>query len=232
MKFVEICWFGCLAFLLLGNNMFVVGQDFHAQHPSDHPRVWNLSDIQAHPSSQVITSQTFLIDDQEDQNKSEDESNKFPTAGVTGFFHLDSGWFSQDDLNRTTLGDINDGTGFRRARLAAKGFVAEDIQYILEFDFAQSQARFVDVWMQIDGTRLGNVRIGRFRQPFGMAELTSVRELPFLERPLTFTQSPFRQTGVMLFDARPDESGTWAVAGYRFLSDNFGNVFADTGAYD
>ena len=52
-----------------------------------------------------------------------------------------------------------------------------------------------------------------------------------MERPVTFTQSPFRQTGVMLFDTRPDESGTWAIAGYRFLSDNFGNVFADNGGY-
>ena len=35
----------------------------------------------------------------------------------------------------------------------------------------------------------------------------------------------------MLFDTRPDELGTWAISGYRFLSDNFGNVFADSGGY-
>ncbi len=155
----------------------------------------------------------------------------YPTASITGFFHLDSAWFDQDSLNRATLGDINDGLGFRRARLAAVGNVSQDIQFVLEFDFAQSQARFVDVWVQANKTRFGNVRIGRFRQPFGLSELTSVRELPFLERPLTFTQSPFRQTGVMLFDTNADETGTWAVSGYRFLSDNFGNVFADSGGY-
>lgn len=167
---------------------------------------------------------------QEDQSSNE-EDNKFPSVDVTGFFHLDSAWFSQDELNRTVLGDINDGLGFRRARLAARGNVTEDISYIMEFDFAQSQARFVDVWLQVNKTRLGNVRIGRYRQPFGMSELTSVRELPFLERPVTFTQSPFRQTGVMLFGTQPNDSGTWAISGYRFLSDNFGNVFADSGGY-
>lgn len=161
----------------------------------------------------------------------EEDEKKFPTARLTGFFHLDSAWFSQDDLNRQTLGDIDDGLGFRRARLAARGEVAEDISYILEFDIAQSQARFVDVWLQANNTRWGNVRIGRFRQPFGMSELTSVRELPFLERPVTFTQSPFRQTGVMLFGTRPNDWGTWALSGYRFLSDNFGNVFSDSGGY-
>ncbi len=126
-----------------------------------------------------------------DEKAKEDE---FPSIKVSGFFQLDAGYFSQDAANKETLGDIDDGLGFRRARLAAKGNVAEDTSYIIEFDIAQSQARFVDVWMQQNDTRIGNVRIGRFRQPFGMSELTSVRELPFLERPLSFTQSPFRQT--------------------------------------
>ncbi len=155
----------------------------------------------------------------------------FPSVKVTGFFQLDAGFYSQDSANIATLGDIDDGLGFRRARLAAKGKVSDDVSYIIEFDIAQSQARFVDVWMQLDKTRIGNVRIGRFRQPFGMSELTSVRDLPFLERPLTFAQSPFRQTGVMLFDSSIDQRLTWAVSGYRFLSDNFGNVFADSGGY-
>ena len=159
------------------------------------------------------------------------EEPKFPSVKVSGFFQLDAGYYSQDDTNKLTLGDIEDGLGFRRARLAATGNVADDTSYIIEFDIAQSQARFVDVWMQLDKTRLGNVRIGRFRQPFGMSELSSVRELPFLERPLTFTQSPFRQTGVMLFDVSVDERRTWAVSGYRHLSDNFGNVFSDSGGY-
>ena len=64
-----------------------------------------------------------------------------------------------------------------------------------------------------------------------MSELTSVRELPFLERPITFTQSPFRQTGLSLSDTTANEQGTWAIAGYRFVSDNFGNVFSDSGGY-
>lgn len=150
---------------------------------------------------------------------------------LTGFFHLDSGWYGQDTNNRNTLGDIEDGFGFRRARLAAAGKVAERTSFIMEFDFAQAQARFVDVWMQFEETPVGNIRIGRYRQPFGMAELTSIRELPFLERPVTFALAPFRQTGIMFSDTALDERMTWAVSGYRFLSDNFGNVYADTGGY-
>lgn len=197
------------------------GRSQVVQTPQDSVDQWSFSD-----TTPNLTSPEF----HESQPIPEEDSAD-PSVSITGFFHLDSAWFIQDELNRQTLGDIEDGLGFRRARLAATGDLAEDINYIIEFDIAQSQARFVDVWLQLTNTRWGNVRIGRYRQPFGMSELTSVRELPFLERPVTFTQGPFRQTGVMLFDNRPDENGIWAISGYRFLSDNFGNVFADAGGY-
>jgi len=73
--------------------------------------------------------------------------------------------------------------------------------------------------------------MGRFRQPFGMTELTSIRELPFIERASPFALSPFRQTGMMLFDTALDDQATWAVSGFRTISDNFGNVYGDSGGY-
>ncbi len=155
----------------------------------------------------------------------------FPDMKMTGFFQLDTARFGQSANNIATLGDIQDGTGFRRARLAATGSVTENTTYMFEFDIAQAQARFVDVWGQFNKTPLGNVRIGRFRQPFGMSELTGIRELPFLERPVTFALVPFRQTGIMLFDTALDQRATWAFSGFRTLSDNFGNVYGDNGGY-
>lgn len=153
---------------------------------------------------------------------------KYPDARLTGFFHLDTVRFGQSSESRAVLGDIQDGTGFRRARLAAAGNVSERGSYMLEFDLAQGQPRFVDVWGQVDETPLGNLRIGRFRQPFGMAELSSARDLPLLERPTTGALAPFRQTGMMLSDSALDETFTWAVSGFRTLSDNFGNVYGDS----
>ncbi len=155
----------------------------------------------------------------------------FPDWRMTGFFQLDSARFHQSDANLATLGDIQDGTGFRRARLAATGNITERNSFLMEFDFAQGQARFVDVWGQVNDTPFGNLRMGRFRQPFGMTELTSVRELPLMERPTIFALGPFRQTGVMLFDNALGEQMTWAVSGFRTISDNFGNVYGDDGGY-
>ena len=115
-----------LVFLLLGSSAGAFVQDPTLQ-PSENVTTWNLTDALAQPSPPIVTSGAFVIDEscceEVADGKSVGETKKFPTASVTGFFHLDSGWFSQDELNRATLGDINDGLGFRRARLAAKGFV-------------------------------------------------------------------------------------------------------------
>lgn len=218
--------------LLLGfaSQSVAIAQDLHTEVSA--PLIQN--NLESEPASQSANSGLPLVSKNGPflfEQREESTSKEFPTVKLTGFFQLDTAYFSQDAVNQATLGDINDGLGFRRARLAAAGSVSDDVSYIIEFDIAQSQARFVDVWMQLNKTRFGNVRIGRYRQPFGMAELTSIRELPFLERPLTFAQSPFRQTGVMLFDSTADGTGTWAISGFRFLSDNFGNVFADSGGY-
>jgi phosphate-selective porin OprO/OprP len=155
----------------------------------------------------------------------------YPDFKVTGFFQLDTAFFDQSPNNIATLGDIQDGTGFRRARLAATGNLSDRTSYMMEFDFAQAQARFVDVWGQIKDTPFGSIRIGRFRQPFGMSELTSVRELAFLERPTIFALAPLRQTGIMFFDTAFEEQLTWAFSGFRTLSDNFGNTYGDSGGY-
>ncbi len=214
---------------------------------------WNLDEnqkqllqhepIELNPVPQLIDEPSVLLETSEPElwwatprgppllSQQPAAAKKYPDYRLTGVFQLDSASFSQSANNLATLGDIQDGTGFRRARLAAVGNLTERVSYTFELDFAQAQARFVDLWAQVDDTPLGNLRIGRYRQPFGMTEMTSVRELPFLERPTVFALAPFRQTGIMLFDTAMDDSMTWAVSGFRGISDNFGNVYGDDGGY-
>jgi phosphate-selective porin OprO/OprP len=157
-------------------------------------------------------------------------SKKYPLVRITGFFQLDTIFQDQTAQNIKAVGRAQDAMDFRRARIAATGNLTDDVTYLMEFDFASSQSQFVDLWANWANIPvLGNVRIGRFRQPFGMAELTSVREIPFLERPLTFTFAPFRQTGVSIWDSALDERVTWAISGYRFQTDAFGNVVGNSG---
>ena len=157
----------------------------------------------------------------------------FPTVRVTGFFQADSGWFAQDAANIVAVGDIQDGTDFRRARLAATGDVADNVGYMVEFDFGfPGRPSFMDVWMELrDLPLLQNVRIGNYRQPFGLDGLTSVKDLTFIERGLPFAFLPFRQVGAMAHGTNDAEDVTWAVSGFRFPTDFFGGQIGDNGGY-
>lgn len=137
----------------------------------------------------------------------------YPKVRLSGFFHLDSAAFGQDTVNLQTLGDIQDGVGFRRARLQALGSVAEFTNYSVEFDFATAgRPSFMDVWgEQTNLPYLNALRIGHFRAPFSMDALTSVKQLEFLERSLPFQAFvPFRRTGMMAYDASEDQNTQWA----------------------
>lgn len=146
------------------------------------------------------------------------KSPTFPNARLTGFFHADAGVFSQDAVNRATLGDIQDGVGFRRARLQAVGNVSDFTTYSIEMDFATAgRPSFMDVWgEQQQLPFFGNLRIGHFRQPTNMDSWTPVRQLEFLERSLPFQAfDPFRRVGIMAYDKSDNEMTSWAYGVYR-----------------
>ncbi len=162
--------------------------------------------------------------------KSETAST-YPNAKLTGFFQLDAGYFNQSGGNYEQYGSIRNDLGFRRARLAAVGDVAQNTSYMLEMDFAfPGRPSFMDVWLDVHDLMLvGNVRVGQWRQPFAMENLTSVRELTFLERPLVFGMTPFRQTGIGFHDTNEDASLTWAGSVYGSETDAWGNVYGNKG---
>jgi len=157
----------------------------------------------------------------------------YPTIQLGGFFQVDAGWFYQDANNVATVGDIQDGADFRRARLNAHGDAWDNIGYMMEFDFAfPGRPNFMDVYVDIRQLPvLGNLRIGQWRQPFGMDGQTSVKDLTFLERGLPFAFLPFRQVGIGFFDHSRDERITWAVSAFRFPTDAFGGNVGDSGGY-
>ncbi len=161
------------------------------------------------------------------------EEASFPSIKVTGLGQIDAVWFNQDAVNRALLGDIQDGADIRRARLGASGDLAANVGYFAELDFAFMQRLNVtDVYVDIrDVPLLQTVRVGRWRLPFNMDALTSVKELQFLERSLPFTFAPFRQIGAGFQGITQDETTTWAAAVFRFPTDEFGGNVGDNGGY-
>lgn len=159
------------------------------------------------------------------------KTSEFPTATLEGLIQADLGYFSQNDVSRAAIGDLQDGGDFRRARIGVHGKAWHSTSYMIEMDYASlTRVAFTDVYVQLDG-EYGNIRIGRWRQPFGMSALTSVKELPFIERASTFGFVPFRQSGVGASGTYADEMGTWALSGFRTESDLIGASLGDDGGW-
>ena len=77
---------------------------------------------------------------------------------------------------------------------------------------------FKDVYITIkELPYVGHVRVGHFKEPFGLEYHTSTCFLTFMERSLGDEHAfvPARRMGVMAFDTYAGERGTWAIGAFR-----------------
>lgn len=169
-------------------------------------------------------------------------SAKYPTFRVTGFTQLDTAFYSQDARNIATVGDAQDGTGFRRVRVATVGNAAEFTTYMVEVDFvAAGRPSLFDVWAeQANVPFLGAVTVGQYVQPFSIDAESGFRNLPFLERSLPFLAFvPFRRVGMMSTNWNEDLTTVWANSVFRtggfnnapLGDDRFGLDIGDQGGF-
>ena len=112
----------------------------------------------------------------------------------------DWGWFDEDNDILRNIGDQVDGTEFRRARLYIAGEIYNNIGFKAQYDFASSgRPDFKDVYLELKKIPvLGNFKVGHFKEPYSLENLTSSKYITFMERSLNNAFSPSRNTGFML----------------------------------
>ncbi len=157
---------------------------------------------------------------------------KLPSVAVSGVFQADAVMFNQDDDSRDQYGSIQNGAGFRRARLGAKGSVADNMNYFMQMDFGFfGRPTFTDLWVETTKVPvLGNVRVGQWKQPFGLETVSSFRYTTFMERSSTFQAFvPFRHIGIGFYDHADDQNSTWALSYFRTGQDQFGDSLSKNG---
>jgi phosphate-selective porin OprO/OprP len=135
---------------------------------------------------------------------------------------IDNDWaFMEGDEGITArVGELEDGTEFRRARLYVSGLMYERVEFKVQLDFATGQAVFKDVYMgitQLPG--IGNIRVGQFKEPFGLDELTSANYITFMERSLANAFVPSRHTGIMVHKPELKQRMTWALGVFKDTND-------------
>jgi phosphate-selective porin OprO and OprP len=148
-----------------------------------------------------------------------------------GRIQYDFGVINGGDLeDAPDIGDLSNGAEARRARLYVSGTIYENIDFKLQFDFAQGDADLKDAYMQFnDILAIGRIRIGQFKEPFSLDELTSSKYITFMERGLPNDLAPGRNAGIMIGDHILDQRMTWAT-GLFYQVDDYGATQQDGGA--
>ncbi len=148
---------------------------------------------------------------------------------VGGRIMNDWGFFSPNTSVANTIGPLDDGTEFRRARLYVEGVLHKHVKFKAQYDFAGGDAGFKDMYIGL--TKLpvvGNITFGHMKEPFGLETLTSSKYITFLERALPSTFAPERNTGIQVQNAVSGNRFTWALGAFRD-ADAFGGSFGNGG---
>lgn len=168
-------------------------------------------------------------------------ANKAFKLQIGGRIQYDWGFFSGDGIEDAGI-PLDDGTEFRRARLFVGGTVYDNIEFKAQYEFAGKEEQkdtvdtssggeetvefkdtrpgFKDVYLGILDTPVGNLRLGHFKEPFSLQELTSSKYITLMERSSVVEAfAPSRNSGAMLSDTFNDERGTWAVGLFRDTDD-------------
>ena len=154
------------------------------------------------------------------------------TAQLGGRILADFAGIAEDDALKTTIGGNGTGVEFRQARLYARGTAFGRLAWKGDYDFAAGTVK--DVWISLKKVPMvGNIKVGRFKEPFSLEQMMSLRFITFMERSLADTFSPGRSMGIQFNDVIMDKKMTWAIGVFRQMEDEFGDTqgFSDASAY-
>jgi phosphate-selective porin OprO/OprP len=125
------------------------------------------------------------------------------------------------------------GTDWRRVRLALSGTIYERIGTKIEIDFAGGEAQLRDAYLEmLKLPYVGTFRVGHFKEPLSLDQLTSDSYTTFVERSVMDAFAPGRNTGFMLQNAPFEQRMTWAFGAFRDTDDATGDGFSDDAQYN
>ncbi|CEN55551.1 OprO/OprP family phosphate-selective porin [Candidatus Methylopumilus turicensis] len=148
-----------------------------------------------------------------------ESGNGNTTMAVTGRLHFD---MHNSNLDFATTENTDKDTAsaadqfeIRRARIGVKGKLAKDFKYEAVTNLVGGtptiDVAFLD-WAKYDQ---GNIRFGKFKQPFNLEELTSSNNITFMERSYVNQLAPAKKLGVM-FSGEGRPGFTYAASGFQF----------------
>jgi len=134
------------------------------------------------------------------------------SVALTGRVHMD---YRNFGLNDGATEQSADGFSLRRARFGVKGNMTKDFDYFVFGEFGQTATTLDEAYVTYVGTKETQVRIGKFKMPFSLEQMTSSNNIDFMERSLIGNDDkeliPGKQFGAMLFGS-PISGASYALA--------------------
>ena len=125
--------------------------------------------------------------------------------------NLEAGNFlSSNDTDTRSMADQFE---LRRARIGIKGKLAKDFNYEIVTNLpgtATVDVAYLD-YAKYDGAQL---RLGRFKQPFGLEQQTSSNNIDFIERSYVDQLSPAKKLGAQIMGS-PAKGTTYALSAFQ-----------------
>lgn len=161
-------------------------------------------------------------------NPLEERLNLKPTVQLRGRVEAEAVVASQSRASQAAIGDLRNGYGFRRVRLGAQGTVGDSASWVSEVELAGGSVRLRDVFVGLDalpGVR--QLRVGYFREPYGLEGMTSSNFITFLERSPVNVLAPARNWGVCGFWWPDDERVLFSLGVFRTGTGSNGQSVGD-----
>ena len=146
-----------------------------------------------------------------------ESANGRNSISLTGRMHLDyrfnEGGFEDGRIEDRDTQSLADQFELRRARLGVKGKFAKDFKYEVVGNLpgtATIDVAFLD-WAKYDKFQ---IRTGKFKQPFGLEQLTSSNNIALMERSYVDQTVPGKKIGLQVMGA-PGAGLTYALSTYQ-----------------
>lgn len=138
------------------------------------------------------------------------------SIGLTGRLHFDfrdmpDGYGEFNDRDSASLGS---GFEVRRARIGVNGKMFNDITYAVITNTVGTGDLIDTAWLNLGYIKPVQFRMGRFKQPFSLEQLTSSNNIDFMERSYTDQIIPAKKLGVMLH-GEPIDGFTYAASHFQ-----------------
>ena len=158
-----------------------------------------------------------------------DSLDKSIRLKIGGRIMNDWAFFAEEGSIKKTIGQQDNGTEFRRARLYISGLLYGNLKFKAQYDFAGGKGKFKDVYLGLKLPLIQNVMVGHFKEPFSLDELTSSKYGSFIERSISTVFAPSRNTGIQFNNREWNERATWSIGFFRD-TDDFGD-HSENGSY-